>query len=143
MLMQQLNRDNFKRDRLTLLISDERHIINIELAETQHQKALGLMYRTALGEREGMLFPYDRPQEIQMWMKNTCLILDIIFIKTGGIVHRIEDKAASFSETVIASNGDVIAVLELAGGVAGKLGLRTGDRVIHKLCMTGNTVALG
>ncbi len=131
--MQRLNIDPCPKDQLTLLISDQRYTINIEVAETKHQKARGLMYRTQLGEREGMLFPYEQPQEINMWMKHTYIRLDMVFIKAGGKVHRIEANTTSDSEAVIASNGDVIAVLELAGGVTAKLGLKTGNAVIHRL----------
>lgn len=131
--MQQLYAEAFKKDQLTLVISGKRHIIDIEIAETNHQKALGLMYRQHLAERNGMLFTYDQPQELTMWMKNTFIPLDMVFIKEGGIVHRIEANTEPLSETIIASNGDVVAVLELAGGVARQLGLKKGDQVLHPL----------
>ena len=131
--MQQLYAEAFKKDQLTLVISGKQHIIDIEIAETNHQKALGLMYRQHLAEQNGMLFTYDQPQELTMWMKNTFIPLDMIFIKAGGIVHRIEANTEPLSETIIASNGNVVAVLELAGGVARRLGLKKGDQVLHPL----------
>jgi len=134
--MQQINAASFtpfKKNQLVLVISGIKHTITVELAETNYQKALGLMYRRSLGENEGMLFTHKTPQELTMWMKNTYIPLDMVFIKPGGVVHRIEENTEPHSEAVIASQGDVIAVLELAGGVSRKLGLKKGDKVLHKL----------
>jgi len=68
-----------------------------------------------------------------MWMRNTYISLDMVFIRADGIVHRIEAGTEPFSEAVIASNGDVLAVLELKAGIAKKIQLKSGDKVIHAL----------
>jgi uncharacterized membrane protein (UPF0127 family) len=94
---------------------------------------LGLMFRTSLADNAGMLFFYDRPQEITMWMRNTYIPLDMVFIRGDGIVHRIEAWTQPFSEEIISSGADVVACLELAGGAAERLGLKPGDRVEHAL----------
>ena len=78
-----------------------------------------------------MLFPYPVPQEVTMWMRNTYVPLDMIFIRADGVIHRIAERTEPFSERTIASQGPVTAVLELAGGAARRLGLKAGDRVIH------------
>ncbi len=120
-----------KKGELVLVTSAGEHRITIEIAQTEQQKALGLMFRRELGRRAGMLFAYAKPQELTMWMRNTYIPLDMVFIRRDGTVHRIEENTEPFSEDVIASQGNVVAVLELAGGVAREIGLKAGDRVRH------------
>jgi len=127
----------FRKDRLTLKTSAGEHVIEIEVAETSEQKALGLMYRQKVPPNTGMLFPYDRPQELTMWMRNTYASLDMIFIKADGSVHRIEVGTEPLSERVISSGGPVTAVLELAAGEAKRLAIKPGDRVIYKTFKPG------
>jgi len=79
-----------------------------------------------------MLFFYERPQEITMWMKNTYIPLDMVFISADGTVHRIEPYTEPFSLATIGSQGNVVACLELAGGAAERLGLKAGDRIVHR-----------
>jgi uncharacterized membrane protein (UPF0127 family) len=107
------------------------HNFNIEVATTQREQALGLMFRRSLPENAGMLFLYDPPQPAAMWMKNTLIPLDMVFIAPDGRVLRIESNAEPLSTTVIPSEGDISAVLELNGGEADKIGLRRGDKVIY------------
>ena len=120
-----------RRETLTLETASGPKVINIEVADTAEEKARGLMFRTALPDTSGMLFPYPQPQELSMWMKNTYIPLDMVFIKSDGTVHRIEVRTEPLSERVIGSKGDVTAVLELAGGAAERLGLKAGDKVVH------------
>ncbi len=122
-----------RRDTLTLVTDSGRHRIEIEVAETEEQKAVGLMFRKSIADNAGMLFPYSPPREITMWMRNTLIPLDMVFIRADGIVHRIEARTTPLSEEIIHSKGDVSAVLELGGGVAAKLGLKPGDRVEYAL----------
>lgn len=126
-----------RRETLTLVTAAGERQIVIEVAETSEEKAKGLMFRTSLPDTQGMLFPYSPPQEITMWMKNTYIPLDMVFIRADGIVHRIEARTEPFSEKTIASNGNVAAVLELAGGAAQRLGLKPGDKVVHGHFKTG------
>ena len=121
----------FRREAVTLVTSKGEIKIDTEIAESLDQKSLGLMFRTSLPDDQGMLFPYPRPQELTMWMRNTYIPLDMVFIRADGVVHRIEIRTEPLSERVIASQGDVTAVLELAGGAAERLGLKAGDRVLH------------
>ena len=102
------------------------HNFTIEVATTQQEQALGLMFRRSLPENAGMLFLYDPPQPAAMWMKNTLIPLDMVFIAPDGRVLRIESNAEPFSTTVIPSEGDISAVLELNGGEADKIGLKPG-----------------
>jgi uncharacterized membrane protein (UPF0127 family) len=107
------------------------HNFNVELATTNQQRALGLMFRRALPENAGMLFLYDRPQPAAMWMKNTIISLDMIFIAAGGTVHRIVPHTEPHSTEAISSEGDVVAVLELNAGQAEKIELKLGDKVLY------------
>jgi uncharacterized protein len=107
--------------------------IVIEVAESPEDMASGLMFRTSLADDHGMLFPSAGPREANMWMRNTYIPLDMVFIRADGVVHRIEAMTEPLSEAIIASNGEVLAVLELAGGAAARFGLKPGDRVRHRI----------
>ncbi len=107
------------------------HSFNIEVMVTDQERALGLMFRRSLPENSGMLFIYDPPQQATMWMRNTFIPLDMVFISPDARVHRIEAHAEPFSETLIPSEGEVAAVLELNAGEAEKIGLKQGDKVIY------------
>jgi hypothetical protein len=120
-----------REDRLELVTASGVRTIDIEVAATPEQQALGLMYRTSLADTKGMLFPYSEPRELTMWMRNTYIPLDMVFIRADGTVHRIEVRAEPLSERVISSGGPVTGVLELAGGAAERLGLKPGDTVRH------------
>ncbi len=121
------------QDVLWLVVSGHEHRISIEIAITPEEMASGLMYRTSLPDAQGMLFPSPAPREVSMWMRNTYIPLDMVFIRADGVIHRIEAMTEPFSETIIASQGPVLAVLELAGGASARLGLKSGDRVRHRI----------
>jgi uncharacterized membrane protein (UPF0127 family) len=123
--------DALRRETLKLHTATGVHVINVEVTETAEEKMLGLMYRVHLADNAGMLFVYDEPQVITMWMRNTYIPLDMVFIRADGIVHRIEAWTEPLSERTISSVAKVTACLELAGGVAKRLGLKPGDRVEH------------
>ena len=122
-----------RRETLALVTGASEHVIQVEITSTPEEKAMGLMFRTSLADDAGMLFPYAPPQEATMWMRNTYISLDMIFIRADGVIHRIEANTEPFSERVIASRGIVTAVLELKAGSAAQLGLKPGDRVRHPL----------
>jgi uncharacterized protein len=124
-------------ERLVLVTAAGQRDIAIEVAATPEDMAVGLMFRTALPDGRGMLFPSAAPREASMWMRNTYIPLDMVFIRADGIIHRIEPMTQPLSEDIIASQGEVLAVLELAGGAAAKMGLKSGDRVIHPRFKTG------
>ncbi|MBA4174309.1 MAG: hypothetical protein C0511_17065 [Hyphomicrobium sp.] len=122
-----------REDKLWLEIGGTEHAITIEIAETAEEKSLGLMFRTHLDGDRGMLFPHGANQDVSMWMKNTYISLDMVFIRADGVIHRIEARTEPLSERIIASDGPVSAVLELAAGTADRLGLKPGHRVRHPL----------
>lgn len=103
----------------------------VEVATTDRERAVGLMYRRTLPEQSGMLFLYDPPQPVGMWMRNTYIPLDMVFIAADGRVHRVETNTEPFSTDIISSEGAVAAVLELNAGQVEKIGLKPGDRVVY------------
>jgi uncharacterized membrane protein (UPF0127 family) len=110
------------------------HSFQVELARTNQQRQQGLMYRKSVPEGYGMLFDFGMPpQESTMWMKNTYVSLDMIFIRPDGRIHRIAENTTPESEATISSRGPVRAVLEVVAGTAKKLGLAPGDEVAHSL----------
>ena len=120
-------------ERLQLVTANGEREIAIEVAETPEDMAMGLMFRTELADTSGMLFPSPAPREVSMWMRNTYIALDMVFIRADGTVHRIAAMTQPLSEEIVASHGPVLAVLELAGGAAGRLGIKPGDMVRHRV----------
>ena len=102
---------------------------HVELARQPEEQAKGLMYRHALADDAGMLFVFPAPKEASFWMKHTLIPLDMLFIAPDWRVHRIEENTEPNSLTPIASDGPVIAVLELKAGTAARLGIGPGARV--------------
>ena len=124
---------DMRHDTLKIITASGEHRFDIEVAESGEDKSRGLMFRQSLADGAGMLFPYQPAQEITMWMKNTYISLDMVFIRADGVVHRVATATEPFSEAVIASGGDVTGVLESRAGIAAKIGLKAGDRVVHPL----------
>jgi uncharacterized protein len=105
------------------------HVFTVELAVTDQERERGLMFRKQLPEGQGMLFDFKREQEVTMWMENTYIPLDMIFIRRDGRIWRIAENTEPLSRAIISSEGPVLAVLEVVGGTAKKLGIAPGDRV--------------
>lgn len=105
----------------------------VEVMANEIDRQRGLMFRTSLPDNQGMLFDFEVPRIVAMWMKNTLIPLDMLFIDKEGQIVRIEENAAPQTLTPRPSGKPVLAVLELGGGVAAKHGIRPGDRVRHRL----------
>jgi uncharacterized membrane protein (UPF0127 family) len=106
-----------------------RHIFKVEIAETPEQLAQGLMYREHLASDAGMLFIFPTVQETSMWMRNTQISLDMLFIGADSKVIHIAANNRPFDEWPISSRAPIRAVLELNAGKAAELGLAVGDKV--------------
>jgi hypothetical protein len=109
------------------------HVFSVEMATTEEEKTTGLMYRKELAEGKGMLFDFTPEQEVSMWMKNTYIPLDMIFIRADGRILRIAENTEPLSTKIIPSRGLAKGVLEVIGGTAQKYGIQPGDRVAHPL----------
>lgn len=118
---------------LTIRTSSGAHDFRVELATTQEQQSTGLMYRRKMPGDEGMLFVYPSDAPVSMWMKNTFIPLDMFFIGSDGRITHIAERTVPQSTELIGSNGPVRAVLELNGGTASRLGIKPGDRVVHRV----------
>lgn len=105
--------------------------IIVEIADSPELQSRGLMFRQSLAPLHGMLFLYGPPREITMWMRNTYISLDMVFVMGDGRVHKIAPNTEPFSERLISSEGEVTAVLEISAGQAAALGIKVGDLVVH------------
>lgn len=105
------------------------HVLNVWVADTPARQAQGLMFVRELPADRGMIFVYDAPRMLGMWMKNTYIELDMLFIGADGRIAYIAERAQPHSLDTIAAPRPVQHVLELRGGEARRLQLRAGDRV--------------
>jgi uncharacterized membrane protein (UPF0127 family) len=116
--------------RLEFVTESGPHAFRVELADTPEERAKGLMFRRSMPQDQGMLFDFGDNISIMMWMKNTYIPLDMVFITREGVVSKIVADTTPMSENVIAG-GVVSAVVELNAGVAKQIGLKPGDEVRH------------
>ena len=123
------------REEALVIVTREaaRHSFRTEMAIQSQDQMIGMMFRTTMAPDEAMLFDWGAPRESSMWMRNTLIPLDMIFIAADGRIHRIHERAVPQSLATIDSRGPVGATLEVAGGTAERLNLRVGDRVEHPM----------
>lgn len=110
---------------------------DVEVMRNDADRARGLMFRRSMAPNHGMLFDFERVEPVAMWMKNTYLPLDMLFIRPDGTVARVAADTEPLSTATILSGEPVLAVLELNAGTAARLGIRAGDRVEHPLFRKG------
>lgn len=111
----------------------QRQSFQVEVARNDADRAQGLMFRRSMAPDRGMLFDFERVEPVSMWMQNTYLSLDMLFIRQDGTIARIVANTEPLSTRTISSGEPVLAVLELNAGTAAKLGIKPGDRVEHPL----------
>lgn len=121
----------FLEDELVIESSGQSHRFRVEIAQTPGQWERGLMFRDHLGVDRGMLFVLRGVRPVRMWMKNTLIPLDMLFLDPDGVILRIARNTVPLSTEVIDSGGPVKGVLEINSGLSEKLGLHEGDRVLH------------
>ena len=126
-------RASFPRSALEIRSGQGRQWFTIRIADTPERQELGLMLLRTLPSDEGMLFPQARPQLVYMWMKNTLIPLDMLFIDSRGRIACLREQATPLSLDIITCEAPVKAVLEIGGGEAAKRGIAVGDRVLHAL----------
>ena len=120
---------SFTKSKLVITTAKGKFPFDIELALTPPQMAQGLMYRRTLATDAGMLFDYGDPQPIAMWMKNTFIPLDMIFIAKDGKVVDLHERAVPMSLATIESKVPAKAVMEVNAGTIARLGIQIGDTV--------------
>jgi uncharacterized protein len=108
------------------------HSFTVEMARTGQQQQQGLMFRTALADDKGMLFPFAEKRMASFWMKNTLIPLDIIFIAGDGKIVNIAENTTPYSVDPVQSTAPVMAVLELRGGLTAQMRIKAGDKVSWK-----------
>ncbi len=129
----QIKLQTFERDKVAIETTDgKRHRFEVELALSDAQRTQGLMYRRSLAADAGMLFLYGREWPVSMWMRNTQIPLDMLFIAGDGRIVRIVERTVPHSLETISSGGSVAGVLEVNGGTVARLGIQPGDRVLHR-----------
>ncbi|MHA1114055.1 MAG: DUF192 domain-containing protein [Alphaproteobacteria bacterium] len=127
-------------ERLAIESGTARHVFSVEVARTLDSQARGLMFRRRLAPDAGMLFLYEPPRPIVMWMRNTFIPLDMIFFAADGRITRIVERAVPRSEARIPSGGPVRGVLEVNAGTAARLGIAPGDRLRHPAVETARRI---
>ena len=111
----------------------ERHRFRVYEARSPEARNRGLMFVTELAADEGMIFDSGAVEHSAMWMRNTPLSLDMLFVLPDGRIARIERETVPYSRSLIHSGVPVRAVVEINGGIAAELGIRDGDRIVHRL----------
>ncbi len=135
----QIKLQRFERDVLSIETADgQRHRLEVELEVTGQQHAQGLMYRRSLAEDAGMLFLYRGAGMLSMWMKNTSIPLDMMFIAPDGRIIDIAERTVPYSLVTVSSRFAASAVLEVNGGTVARLGVQPGDRVLHRAFGSGS-----
>jgi uncharacterized membrane protein (UPF0127 family) len=122
----------FPRERIAVETrSARRHVFEAWRADTPESLTQGLMFVTSLRPEQAMIFVYEPAQHVGMWMKNTLIPLDMLFVDEGGCVVKVHERARPGDLRTIESGVPVVLVVELAGGTAATLGLTKGDRVVR------------
>jgi uncharacterized protein len=122
----------FARSTLKIATQDAQlHKFDVWIADNDARRQRGLMFVEHMADDAGMLFIYPQPQPISMWMKNTHLSLDMVFVNANGRVESVAENTKPMSTDTISSKGNVTAVIELKAGTAARLKIRPGAQVIH------------
>lgn len=109
----------------------------VELADDAGERSQGLMHRDSMARSAGMLFAYDTPQYVAFWMRNTLIPLDMVFMDAAGVVQKVHENAIPLDETSIEGGEDIQYVLEINGGLAGRLGIGAGTVLRHPVIGSG------
>ena len=120
----------FSNEKIDVSIYNKNITFNVEVAKTIEERRIGLMYRKKLLNNEGMLFIFPREKIIQLWMKNTYIPLDVIFISENKVIVDIKKNMEKLSETIVKSKVKSRYALEFNAGLINKLDIEIGDKVL-------------
>ncbi|WP_427450853.1 DUF192 domain-containing protein [Litorimonas sp. WD9-15] len=116
---------------LTIVTADGEHNFQVEEAKTLDQQARGMMFRESMDADTGMIFEFDEPKVATIWMKNTSIPLDILFVRSNGKILKIEHSHQPYTLRSASSEAVIAAVVELKGGESKARGIRPGDTIEH------------
>jgi uncharacterized membrane protein (UPF0127 family) len=119
-------------EKLIARTSSGEYAFSLEIADEEFERERGLMFRQTMAADHGMLFDFGRTEVVSMWMRNTPMALDMVFIRQDGTVARIAERTQPFSDDIVTSQEPVAYVLELRAGVSRLIGLKPGDQLRHK-----------
>ena len=123
----------FRLEPVTIATASGETIFTAEIADSEILRERGLMFRHDLPQDRAMLFDFGEERQVGMWMKNTYIPLDMIFIRADGTVAAVAENTVPHSLRVIGIEEPVLAVLEVGAGTAKRIGLKPGDRVYHRI----------
>ena len=123
--------DGRQAEEIWIVTSQGRFSFTAEIADEPAERSQGLMFRETMPPKHGMLFDFGQTRPVQMWMRNTPLSLDMVFLDETGTVTHIAERTTPFSDAIIDSGGPISHVLELNAGISRLIGLKPGDRVEH------------
>jgi uncharacterized protein len=118
-------------EKLEIVTSSGTHAFSVEVMRSEPERERGLMFRRFLAKDRGMLFAFETERPLMMWMKNTYLPLDMVFVGRSGKAVAVAENAVPLSEKIISSGVPAFAVLEVNAGTVARIGLRIGDTVRH------------
>lgn len=127
------------RERVVIETASGEVVFTVELARNAEERARGLMHREHLTPGTGMLFDFRTPQRVRMWMRNTLIPLDMLFVNAGGRIVHVEHQAAPHTLHPRGPDEPVLGVIEVPGGTARAAGIREGDLVRHPLFGTAGS----
>jgi uncharacterized protein len=123
-------------EQISIVTNNTASLVTAEIADTEELRNRGLMFRHILPEGHAMLFDFGKPRPAAMWMKNTYMSLDMLFIRADGTVAAIAENTEPLSEQTISVQEPVRGVLELPAGTAKKLGIHRDDKIYHRIFKT-------
>ena len=121
---------------ISIVTANTATILIAEIAETEDTRARGLMFRHIMPKDQAMLFDFGKPRPASMWMKNTYISLDMLFVREDGTIAAIAENTEPLSLQTISVDEPVRGVVELAAGTAKRLGIQRNDKVYHRIFKT-------
>jgi uncharacterized protein len=125
-----------KLEPVSIITEQSAHLFTAEIADTPELRSRGLMFRHKLPDDRAMVFDFESPRPAAMWMKNTYISLDMLFVREDGTIAAIAENTEPLSLQTISVNEPVKGVVELAAGTAKRLGIQRGDKVYHRIFRT-------
>ena len=123
----------FPQSEILIVSKSGEHKFVVDVATTMAQRQVGLMYRKKMARNRGMMFDFGEEQLIAMWMKNTLIPLDMLFVDKTGRILQIERATTPLSLETIAGRRPAMSVIELNAGLTTELGISEGDQVMHNI----------